>query len=213
MDRRTTLKWILTASTTMPFLPKLAWTADADAALVTAYVPVAHGYGSDPDLLKVYRPGELWPLSFTPEQRGVAAALSDLIIPMDETSPSASTVGVVDFIDEWISAPYPSQKLDRETVFAGFLWLDEESEKRFNKSFIALTPAQQCGICDDICYLPNARPQFAAASKFFACYRNLTVGGFYSTPAGRKDLQYMGNSPSVTFAGPPLEALKQAGLA
>ena len=57
--------------------------------------------------MKVYAAGELWPLTLTKEQRATATALCDLIIPADDTSPAASSVGVVDFIDEWISAPYP----------------------------------------------------------------------------------------------------------
>ena len=37
--------------------------------------------------------------------------------------------------------------------------------------------------------------------------------GFYTTPVGRKDLQYVGNVPLKSFDGPPIEALKKAGLA
>jgi len=36
-----------------------------------------------------------------------------------------------------------------------------------------------------------------------------SAGGFYSTPAGRKDLKYMGNVRLSTFDGPPLEVLRQ----
>jgi len=53
----------------------------------------------DPDLLKKYAAGDLWPLTLTKEQRVTATALCDLIIPEDEQSPAASKVGVVDFID------------------------------------------------------------------------------------------------------------------
>ncbi len=60
-----------------------------------------------PICCRTYRPGELWPLTLTPAQRRLAAVLVDLIIPADEHSPSAPAVGVVDFIDEWVSAPYP----------------------------------------------------------------------------------------------------------
>jgi len=67
-----------------------------------------NGYGSDPDLSKNYRPGEPWPLTLTAEQRRLSGIVSDLIIPADDRSPSASAMGVVDFIDEWVSAPYPT---------------------------------------------------------------------------------------------------------
>ncbi|HET7062787.1 MAG TPA: gluconate 2-dehydrogenase subunit 3 family protein, partial [Rudaea sp.] len=85
--------------------------------------------------------------------------------------------------------------------------------QRFSEPFAALDEARQKAICDDICYAPTAKPRFAKAALFFARYRDLTAGGFYTTPAGRKDLQYVGNMPLERFDGPPLEALRKAGLA
>jgi hypothetical protein len=139
--------------------------------------------------------------------------LSDLIIPADATSPSASAVGVIDFLDEWVSAPYEQQQQDCQTVLEGFKWLDLESTKRFTKPFASLDEAQRRAICDDICYVPRAQPQFMQAARFFARYRDLTAGGFYTTPHGRKDLQYVGNIPLPRFEGPPIEVLKKVGLA
>ena len=110
-----------------------------------------HGYGPDPDLVKAYEKGAFWPLTLIRTQRQLAAALSDLIIPADEHSPSASAVGVVDFIDEWISAPYPQQREDRDTVLHGFGWLDGEARHRFEQPFAKLREAQQRTICDRIC--------------------------------------------------------------
>jgi Gluconate 2-dehydrogenase subunit 3 len=213
MDRRTTLKWILAASASAPFLKQIAFAREPSGSLTTAYIAAATGYGTDPDLLKVYKSGELWPLTFTPPQRLTAKALSDLIIPADNMSPSASAVGVVAFLDEWISAPYETQQLDRDVVLKGFVWLDSESGTRFSKTFASLSEAEQRAICDDICYEANAKPSFAEAAKFFARYRDLTAGGFYTTPQGRKDLQYVGNTPMSSFEGPPLEVLKKVGLA
>ena len=42
---------------------------------------------------------------------------------------------------------------------------------------------------------------------------DLTAGGFYTTPIGMKDIGYTGNVPLERFDGPPIEALKKAGLA
>lgn len=204
MDRRTALKWMLAAATSTAFLTRRA---EGQAG-----PPAAKGYGTDPDLMKHYQAGELWPLTLTEEQRRTAAALSDVIIPADAESPAASTVGVVDFIDEWISAPYPDQQADRAIVLPGLAWIDEEATKRFGQAFVALDDAQKTAICDDICYAPKAAPEFKAGARFFATYRNLTSGGFYSTPTGRKDLRYIGNMPLATFDGPPPEVLRQAGL-
>lgn len=208
MDRRTSIKWMLAASASLPALQGVV----VHAAQATGSAVAASPYGTDPDLLKIYKPGDLWPLTLTAAQRATATALSDLIIPADAMSPSASAVGVIDFIDEWISAPYETNRTDRKTVLAGLEWLDKESTRRFSKPFALLSIAQQQQICDDICYAPRAAAQLADAAKFFARYRDLTAGGFYTTPEGRKDLQYVGNVPLARFDGPPPEVLKKAGL-
>ena len=208
MDRRTTLKWVLAAAATSPL---------RDGALLAAeaarQAPAAAGYGTDPDLIKTYKAGELWPLTLNPVQRRAATALCDVIIPADEKSPSASAVGVVDFIDEWISAPYPRQRETRKTVLEGLAWIDSAAQKRFKRDFAQLDEAQQRAICDEICFEPKAPAALAGAAKFFTVFRNLTAGGFYSTPQGREDLQYMGNTPLERFDGPPLEVLKKVGVA
>jgi hypothetical protein len=120
---------------------------------------------------------------------------------------------VVDFIDEWISAPYPQQRGDREIVLPGLEWMEAEAQKRFHEAFAALDEKQKSAIADDVCSPARARPEFARAAKFFSKFRDLTAGGFYTTPIGMKDIGYTGNVPLAKFDGPPLEALKKAGLA
>jgi hypothetical protein len=202
IDRRTTLKWVAAASV-LPWL---------QARVAAAAAARGKGYGTDPMLNKVYKPGELWPLTLPPGMRRTAATLCDVIIPADGVSPSASQAGVVDFIDEWISAPYAAQRADRKTVLEGIGWLEIESKRRFKQFFAQLAPEQRTTICDDICYLPKARPQFVEAAKFFATYRDLTAGGFYTTPVGMKDLKYVGNVALKRFDGPPAEVLRKVGL-
>lgn len=204
MDRRTALKWMLAAAASTALASRYARGQGAASA--------AQGYGTDPDLLKHYKPGDVWPLTFTGAQRHAVTALCDVIIPADDRSPAASAVGVVDFLDEWISAPYPDQVEDRGIVLPGLAWIDAESAKRFGRSFADLTDAQKTAICDDICHAAKAKPEFKQAARFFATFRDLTAGGFYTTPQGRQDLRYVGNMPLATFDGPPPEVLRQAGL-
>ncbi len=202
MDRREALKWMLSATATVSLLNARSFGVAAPAK----------GYGSDPDLMQSYRPGDLWPLSFSTEQHRAVAALCDLIIPADEQSPSASQLRVPDFIDEWVSAPYPQQQEDRRLIMTGLDWLEAESKKRFSAGFASLSSEQQHQICDEICYLPKAKPAFEEAARFFAKFRNLTVSGFYTTPEGMKDIQYLGNVPLMKFDGPPPEVLRHLGV-
>src|SRR5262245_40080814 len=128
VDRRTALKWVAMAASTVPLLHGRVFAAPP--------VAKAKGYGTDPNVNKVYKPGELWPLTLTPGLRRAAAALCDVIIPADSSSPAASDVGVVDFIDEWISAPYETQRADRKTILEGLGWLEKESKGRFKAFFV-----------------------------------------------------------------------------
>jgi len=205
MDRRTTIKWVLLASA--------AWPLYGRSAALATDVGGRRGYGTDPNLLSVYHPGDVWPLTLTASQKRIAKELADLIIPADEGSPGASAAGVVEFIDEWVSAPYPANQLDRQTILNGFAWLDAEATRRFGKAFSDLEPSQQHRMCDDICDESRAAPARRAAAGFFALYRDLTAGGFYSSPLGRKDLGYLGNVPLQRFDGPPLELLSKLNLA
>ncbi len=207
MDRRDAIKWMMTAAASAALLDREALGATPfDATKVK-------GYGTDPDVVKIYKPGDVWPLTFTAAQRAAAAALCDVIIPADGKGPSASAVNVPDFIDEWISAPYPGHDDDRKIVLEGLVWLDQEAQKRFSNDFVNLIGRQKSAICDDICYVPNAKPEFRGAAQFFARYRNLTAGGYYTTPEGMKDIGFTGNVAIEKFEGPPPEVLKKLGLA
>jgi len=218
-DRRTTIKLIMAAAAAMPALRARANYRDSlepGASLpgeLRQFEPTMQGYGPDPDLIKAYEKGAFWPLTLSAQQRQLAAALSDLIIPADEHSPSASAVGVVDFIDEWISAPYPKQRENRDTVLNGFVWLDGEARRRFEQPFAKLNEPQQRKICDRICDVSRAAAELQSPAQFFATYRDLTAAGFYTTQAGRKDLQYIGNVALTHFDGPPVELLRKLGLA
>ena len=139
MDRRETIKWMLAA-----------------AAIIPLRLEAAATYGTDTNLQRVYHPGDLWPLTLNPLQKKQVTVLCDTIIPADATSPSASAVGVVDFIDEWISAPYPSQHRDRDIVLQGLSWMDTESQRRFKRSFLDLSTQQLHAVGDDICCVPKA---------------------------------------------------------
>ena len=206
MDRREAVKWMLSALTS-------AMLVDHDAFGQAHSPPIgAKGYGLDPDLLKTYAPGDLWPLVFTRTQRRTAAALCDVIIPAEGGTPSASALGVHDFINEWISAPYAAHARDRALIVDGLAWMDAESRRRFSAPFHTLSMARQHAICDDICHEPTATPEFKGAAAFFRRYRDLTAGGFYTTPAGMKDIGYVGNVAMPAFKGPPRAVLEKLGL-
>ena len=205
MDRRVAIKWMLSAVGSVALL-------DHDAFAQMPVPPAGAGYGVDPNLLKSYKPGDLWPLALNAKQRRTAAVLCDVIIPAEGGAPSASALYVHDFVNEWISAPYPAHLRDRLTIVGGLAWMDEESVRRVGKPFHAIAMQQRHIICDDICYEPKAKPEFKTAAAFFRRYRDLTAGGFYTTPAGMKDLGYVGNVALPAFNGPPKEVKAKLGI-
>jgi hypothetical protein len=180
-------------------------------ASAAASNPLARGDAWDPDLVN---PVLRWEKVLTDDERGGLAALCDVIIPEDEVSPSASSVGAHDFVDEWVSAPYDFARNDLVLVRGGLVWLENESADRFGEGrrFRDLTPEEQQAICDDICYLPRARPEHRMPARFFAKVRDLTATAFYTTPEGMQDIGYVGNLPTTVWGPPPPEVLRHLGL-
>ena len=203
LDRRTAMQWMLAASAS-PSLGALGQDGVPNAAAA------AKGYGPDPDLMPAYQPGELWPLTFTDDQRKLAITLCDLIVPADDVSPSASSVGVHDFLDEWISSPYPGQASDRNLLLKGFEKLDEAAKERGAENFVALAEDQQIAICQELAV--KARKDPKKTGRFFLRLRDLVAGGYYTTPVGMHDLGYRGNVAMATWDGPTPEALAHLGL-
>lgn len=219
IDRRQALKWLgaAAAALTMSDQLKLFGASSKKLKLVSMADPRgptnAKLIGTDPLLNHNYTPGELWPLTLTDKQRIAAAALIDLILPPEPGDKLPSTLGVQDFVDEWISSPYEETNKDRPIILVGLDWLDAEAQKRFHKDFVAITEAQKCQIADDICGKTAVKKEFKNQQNFFSRFRYLAASGYYTTPQGWKDIGYVGNVPSVDFAGPTPEALKHLGLA
>ena len=213
IDRRAAIKWMLTASAGAMLIRRRTLGAADPGQSASAAGKPAVGYGPDPDLVKGYKPGDLWPLTFNPAQRREVAALCDIVVPADGHSPSASAVGVTDFIDEFVSAPYPDNVRDGRRIVDGLAWLDAESTKRFGAAFAEATEAQRISLCEDISNEEPPNPELKPAAEFFRRFRDLVADGFYTTPAGMKDIGYVGNVPLARFDGPPADLVEKLGLA
>lgn len=212
MDRRTAIK-VIAAAAAAPSVFGGCEAPEADPARPASPSanPLAAGTPSDPDLVDPVVP---WERSLDEHELETLAALCDMIIPADERSPAASTLGAHEFVDEWVSAPYEGMQKDKVLVRGGIVWLDAESARRFGagKRFVDLTVARRTEICDDICYQPDAAPEHKSAARFFDKIRDLTATAFYTTREGMQDLGYVGNTPLASWGPPPDEALRHVGL-
>lgn len=207
LPRRAVLQWFAAAAASTSggvSFPSLA--SGQSQALA------ASGYGTDPDLVKVYQPGDAWPLTFTDDQLVFVTALADTILPADDFGPAASQLRVPDYVDEWISAPYPSQQKDREVVLPGLGQFEEFVRKTRQSSFSELDSETRIAVCRTLTSAPDGKNPDKALANFLHRFTLIAAGAYFSTPEGWKAIGYAGNQATAIFAGPPSEVLQQVGV-
>jgi len=151
---------------------------------------VTRGYGTDPKLVKPEKAP--WSRIMVPAQLQTAAILADFILPASGAAPSASSLGIPDFIDEWVSAPYPSQVKDRPVIMNGL-----------NALSVHVLKTSAADRARALAALPaSADP---ATKAFWKKFRHLTIGAYYTTPEGFKDVGYIGNVARTADPGPSAE--------
>lgn len=182
IDRRTALAWIGAAGAVVAGGVGLAVYGRGDRA-------EAKGYGTDPNLVKP-APAP-WPRLLTKDELQATAILADFILPASATAPAASALGIPDFIDEWVSAPYPDQVKDRAVIRNGL--------QRIMPALLA------GGARRDAALAALPRGDGEASRAFFKRFRALTVGAYYTTEAGFKDIGYIGNQARGADPGPSAE--------
>jgi len=221
MDRRDSLKLIATGAIAAPAI--LAGCKPEDKkAKEEAVKEIKFALDRNKDEQK-YEESLLKDKFFTEHEMATITVLADIIIPKDEVSGSASDAKVPEFI-EFIVKDKPDNQLP---IRGGLRWLDIESLKRFEKSFVEINPQQQLQIVDDIAYTEikytdkkgnevkkgKVKPEMKPGIAFFNLMRNLTATGFYTSEIGVKDIGYAGNLSSNKWNGVPDDVLKQYGLA
>lgn len=210
LTRRESLRRValFAATSALPFGCTIATSVEETSPWSWPRLPpvTAAGYGTDPDLIHPVAP---WPRRFDSRDRALVSALADILIPAEGDIPAASGAGVVDVLDEWVSAPYPEQQADRELLFAGFQWLDHEARRRHGRDFAALRELEQIALVDAIAFPERAvSPALDDAVRFMSRFRFLVAGMFYSSPEGIRELGYVGNVPITgEWPGPTDEAM------
>ncbi|MGA0606535.1 gluconate 2-dehydrogenase subunit 3 family protein [Phenylobacterium sp. VNQ135] len=185
IDRRTALIWVGAVGA-----------AAAGGAGVVLYRDAifphaaAEGYGTDPKLNPPVKAP--WPRLLSDDELQAAAVLADFILPASAAAPAASTLGVPDFIDEWVSAPYPDQIEDRPVIRDGL--------KALIPNVVRGDAARRKAALDAL-----PRSTDAETRAFFQRFRALTIGAYYTTEAGFKDIGYIGNEPRAADPGPSAE--------
>lgn len=207
MDRRKSLKLIATGAVAVPAVIAGCNSGDKKAGAIKAEEP-KFNLDRNPDELKYEKEILAKERFFTDHEMATITLLSDIIIPKDEISGSASEAKVPEFI-EFIVKDMPAHQVPMK---GGLRWLDLQCIKRFEKSFKDCSQQQQIELVDMIAFPEKAKPEMSQGVQFFRLMRDLTATGFYTSEMGIKDLDYKGNQPNQ-WNGVPAEVLAQYKLA
>ncbi|MFK7906153.1 MAG: gluconate 2-dehydrogenase subunit 3 family protein [Chitinophagales bacterium] len=132
------------------------------------------------------------------------AVLCDIILPATADAGSATDAKVHEFI-EFIVKDIPKHQLPMR---GGLMWLNSESNGRFEKQFIDCTHDEQIQIVEDIAYPDpdGKKTKMTHGIAFFNLMRNLTLTGYYTTKMGFDELGVTSNFANV-WDGVPEEVL------
>lgn len=135
------------------------------------------------------------PKALTAHEYATMESLSEWIVP------GARAAGATKFIDFLCNATD-----DMKIIFTGGLgWLDDAMRRRTDgKDFVSASQDQQKAMLDLIAFRETARdsPELAPGIQFFNWARRLVVDAYYTSPAGIKEVGYIGNSAMAKFSVP-----------
>jgi hypothetical protein len=118
--------------------------------------------------------------------------LSEIIVP------GATQGGTAEFVDI-----LSSQNPEMAAIFTGGIaWLDQAMKHRVSADFVSARPADRTALLDLIAYRKNETPELAAGIRFFNWARRMAVDAYYTSPAGIKDVGFMGNKGQAQFQVP-----------
>lgn len=200
MDRRKSLKLIVTGAVAVPAVIAGCNTEDKKVAAEEPKFNLDRAKEELEREKQLLAQGKF----FTDHEMATIAILSDIIIPADEISGSATDAKVPEFIG-FIVKDMPGHQVPMK---GGLRWLDLQSFKRFEKPFKDCSTEQQLQLVDEIAYPQKAKPEMSQGVQFFSLMRNLTATGFYTSQIGVKDIGYAGNV-ATQWNGVPDDVLKQ----
>ena len=206
MDRRKSLKLIITGAVAAPIV--IAGCKTDDKKTTAGKDDPKFTLDRNPDELKYEKKLLAEEKFFTEHEFATITVLTDIIIPKDEVSGSASEAKVPEFI-EFIVHDMPNHQVPMK---GGLRWLDLQCLKRYEKTFKDCSKQQQIELVDMIAYPKKAKPEMSQGVQFFSLMRDLTATGFYTSEIGVKDVGYAGNKANQ-WNGVPDEVLQQYKLA
>jgi hypothetical protein len=138
------------------------------------------------------------PKALNPHEYKTLEKLAGLIIPPDQKSPGAAGAGACEFIDL-----LASQNPKLLAIYTGGIaWLDRAMHRRHSTDFVGAKLDQQTAMLDLIAFRKNQSRELGPGIRFFEWARRMVVDAYYTSPAGIKDIGYMGNTAVAKFEIP-----------
>jgi len=132
------------------------------------------------------------PKAFNQHNFETLKKLAEIIVP------GASEAGAAEYID-LLSAH--NQEL--AAIFnGGFAWLDHHMRQNYGADFLKASDAQRTELLDQLAWAKNVTAATAPGVPFWTWTRNMVVDAYYTSPAGVKDIGYMGNRAMASFSVP-----------
>jgi Gluconate 2-dehydrogenase subunit 3 len=204
MDRRENIKVLLAGTVATGFL--LSTGCGPDDAKKSESVLSTGLYGRTADEIAIDQK-LMAETFFSEKEHKMVSLISDIIIPKDDISGSATDARVPDFI-EFMMKDSPNFQLPMR---GGLMWLENLSMATFDISFLDITAEQRIILIDKIAWPDTADADMQYGVKFFNLMRNLTCTGFFTSQIGVKDIGYVGNRPNQ-WDGVPAEVLQKYDL-
>ncbi|MEL4306974.1 gluconate 2-dehydrogenase subunit 3 family protein [Joostella sp. CR20] len=211
MDRRKSLKAMVAGTVTSGFMFSSCLTDTEETSVANVETPTEgdNNYDTTRTKEELAYEKELRAKDafFTEHELATLTILADIIIPAEGEYSAASQVGVIEFIS-FIVLDMPHHQLP---LRGGLMWLDHESNRRFNKVFKDVSSEQQIEIIEDIAYPEEVKPEHTQGERFFSRLRDLVSTGYFTSEEGIKYLGYVGNTPNV-WDGVPADVLAQYNM-
>ncbi len=132
------------------------------------------------------------PKALTPHEFDTLKSLCEIIVP------GASKGGAAEFIDL-----LSSQNPEMLAIYTGGLaWIDEEMKHRYQADFLGAKEGERTELLDVIAFRKNRTPEIGPGIRFFDWARRMTVDAYYTSPAGIKEVGYLGNRALREFKIP-----------
>jgi hypothetical protein len=134
---------------------------------------------------------------FTEEENTTLIALTERIIPSDESSPGAREARVNEYVDLVVSE---SSELTKRTWREGIEAIDKMSLKMFGNKFAGAATGQQIALLSEISR--NEKSPSTPEERFFRTVKYATIDGYYTSEIGiHQELHYKGNTFLKEFTG------------